>query len=202
MAKRIKKKNKRIQLTSHEKEIFKNVVRFVLGLALSGLVLGVVLVAPNLLQITELFLEKNPKYSTRYSPKEVEKVVKKVFKDRFVKFIEKNDRQHLEITNKGKRQLIEFDIDTIEIKKQELDGKWRLVIFDIPEKFRLARDVLRDKLKEIGFVKVQKSVWATPYECQDEIDFIASVYEIQKYVNYCVVEKSDFSYSLRSYFKV
>lgn len=45
------------------------------------------------------------------------------------------------------------------------DGKWRLVIWDIPEKRRLARDLLRFKLKQLGFKQWQKSVWASKVDC-------------------------------------
>lgn len=45
------------------------------------------------------------------------------------------------------------------------DGKWRFVIFDVPEKRRAARDVLRRKLKDWGFIILQKSVWATKRNC-------------------------------------
>lgn len=76
------------------------------------------------------------------------------------------------------------------------------MIFDIPEKFRLGRDVLRLKLREIGFIKMQKSVWICPYECEDEIAFISSVYEMERFVNYIVAEKIDNSTSLIKYFNL
>ena len=47
------------------------------------------------------------------------------------------------------------------------DGKWRLVIWDIPEKRRPARDLLRQKLKQLGFTRWQKSIWASKINCTD-----------------------------------
>jgi len=47
------------------------------------------------------------------------------------------------------------------------DGKWRIVIFDVPEKRRAARDLLRIKLKEWGFIKWQQSVWVTKKNCTE-----------------------------------
>lgn len=49
------------------------------------------------------------------------------------------------------------------------DGKWRLVIWDIPEKKRLARDLLRYKLKRLGFQRFQKSVWGCKKNCTKEL---------------------------------
>lgn len=45
------------------------------------------------------------------------------------------------------------------------DGKWRVVVWDIPEKRRAARDLLRYKLKWLGFKQLQKSVWITKKNC-------------------------------------
>lgn len=48
-----------------------------------------------------------------------------------------------------------------DFNEADWDGKWRIIIFDIPEKNRQIRNLLRYRLKEWGFIKWQKSVWAT-----------------------------------------
>ena len=50
------------------------------------------------------------------------------------------------------------------------DGVWKLVIFDIPEKHKYVRTVLRAKLKQLHFKKWQNSIWASPYELDREIE--------------------------------
>jgi DNA-binding transcriptional regulator PaaX len=52
----------------------------------------------------------------------------------------------------------------------EKDGVWKLVIFDIPEKHKYVRTVLRAKLKQLKFKKWQNSIWASPYEMDEEIE--------------------------------
>jgi DNA-binding transcriptional regulator PaaX len=42
------------------------------------------------------------------------------------------------------------------INNGKWDEKWRIVAFDIPEKFKTGRDALRRKLKEVGFHELQK----------------------------------------------
>lgn len=56
------------------------------------------------------------------------------------------------------RDFLDFSKSDNEI---EWDGKWRIVIFDIPESKRAVRSVLRNRLKLWGFVRWQQSVWAT-----------------------------------------
>lgn len=83
------------------------------------------------------------------------------------------------------------------------DKKWRLVIFDIPTYQKNAREALRHKIKEMGFYPLQKSVFITPYPCEDEIDFISSVFEIDRN-NVLILEVSKFEgeEKLRNYFKI
>ena len=48
---------------------------------------------------------------------------------------------------------------------EKWDGKWRIVSWDIPEKRRKARDLLRHQLKQLGFIKFQNSIWASKRNC-------------------------------------
>ena len=50
------------------------------------------------------------------------------------------------------------------------DGVWKLVIFDIPEKHKYVRNVLRAKLKTLHFKKWQNSIWASPFALDEEIE--------------------------------
>ncbi|MDO8591304.1 MAG: hypothetical protein Q7R60_00020 [bacterium] len=104
----------------------------------------------------------------------------------YVRVLEKSDgRLKVKITRKGEDQIKEFDIDSLELKKQEnWDGKWRVIIFDVPvakNKFRLA---FTDKIKDLGFVMIQKSVWAYPYECYEELMILRKYFNIEQCVSY------------------
>ncbi|MCL5667135.1 MAG: hypothetical protein M1383_05200 [Patescibacteria group bacterium] len=52
----------------------------------------------------------------------------------------------------------------------ERDGIWKLVIFDIPEKQKYVRVVLRAKLKALHFKKWQNSIWVSPFKLDEEIE--------------------------------
>jgi phenylacetic acid degradation operon negative regulatory protein len=43
------------------------------------------------------------------------------------------------------------------------DGKWRMVLFDIPDAQTQLRDELRATLQIVGFLRVQNSVYVFPY---------------------------------------
>ena len=72
-------------------------------------------------------------------------------------------------------------------KFKRWDEKWHIIAFDIPEKHKPARNALTAKMKELGLIAFQKSLWIYPYYCKDEIDFVAEVFNVGKYVHYIVV---------------
>lgn len=88
----------------------------------------------------------------------------------------------LELTPKGKQlfEQIKLDDITISVPKQ-WDGRWRFVLFDVPEKRRNYRDVLRDRLKSLGFFQFQKSVWIHPFECGKEVRYLCEYWGITPY---------------------
>ncbi|MBI2454317.1 MAG: CRISPR-associated endonuclease Cas2 [Parcubacteria group bacterium] len=107
------------------------------------------------------------------------------------------------LTEKGQHKIITFNIDNMEIKTPEVwDKKWRIVLFDIPEKKRAARDVLRENLKRIGFYEFQKSVFVHPYPCQNEVDYLIEYYNIRPHVRIVTATELDNEIHLRKIFSI
>lgn len=71
------------------------------------------------------------------------------------------------------------------------DEKWHLVFFDIPNTHRRQRDTFRRYLKELGCCQVQKSVWAHPFSCHEQVYNIARRLGITCYVDIYTVEDFD-----------
>ena len=89
------------------------------------------------------------------------------------------------ITEKGKKKTLSFKIDTMCIvKPKRWDKVWRIVLFDIPERKRAARDALRNKLQELGFYQLQRSVFILPYPCREEIEVLVELFDIRTLVYY------------------
>lgn len=130
--------------------------------------------------------------------------VQEFYEDRLVGFYENEDgTSTVIITDYGKQKALCYKLEDLKIKRPKYwNGKWYLVIFDIPEKMKRAREALRRKLKELGFVELQKSVFAFPYECEDEINFVAEVFEVGRYVRYLKVDYLTNEAELRKKFKL
>ncbi len=129
--------------------------------------------------------------------------IRKLYQSKLVKKKENPDGSvTMVLTDKGKFRALTFHFQNMKIDRKNWDGKWRLVVFDIPEKFRLGRDSLRDKIKELGFYEFQKSVFVFPYNCKDEIDFIIEFFNIRKFVRFGILDTIDNEAHLKTIFKL
>jgi len=119
----------------------------------------------------------------------------------WIKITEKQDQLMLELVEKGEKKALYYRLEDLNIAKPEKwDGLWRVVIFDIPEEKKIAREVLRNKLKQLGFIKLQKSVFVFPYPCKKEIEIIKNAYEIMPYITFMIVKKIDHEEKLKDKF--
>lgn len=176
----------------------KTIVKIILATIGFAGIMTIAAIAPNSLQMLELFRLGKKKYK----PRSAYHALKRMQKQRLIEIKkEVDDKIILTITEKGKKKLLEYNIDDMEIKKPEKwDKKWRIVSFDIPEKRKGAREALREKLKDFDFYPLQKSLFVFPFPCQDEIDFIAKIFQIQNYITYFEAPKISNEYKLRKYF--
>lgn len=92
-----------------------------------------------------------------------------------------NGQIYINLTEKGKKAAGYLQIDELRIKRPKTcDSKWRIVVFDIAELKRLYREAFRGKLKRIGFLPLQKSVWIHPFDCRAEIELLRDFFGLRE----------------------
>ena len=125
--------------------------------------------------------------------------IKRLYQSKLIDYKENGDGTvKIVLSKNGKNKILKYNLDKVEIKKPlRWDKLWRLVIFDIPEDKSPGRKALAAKLKELGFYPIQKSVFIHPYECQDEIDFVAEIFELAPYVRFLRVKSVDTELDLK-----
>ena len=129
--------------------------------------------------------------------------IRQLYQSRMIRKRENKDGSiTITLTEKGKMKALTFYFENMKLNKGNWDGKWRMVTFDIPEKKRKGRDALRNKIKELGFYELQKSVWIYPFKCKDEIDFIIEFFGLRRYVRFVVVDSIDNEPHLKAIFKL
>lgn len=69
------------------------------------------------------------------------------------------------------------------------DGKWRIVIFDVPEDHRKLRNALRYRLKEWQFQQLQKSVWISKKDIVKELKTFIKELGIENWVKIFVASE-------------
>lgn len=125
-------------------------------------------------------------------------------KKKYVEVVGQNGSElKIKITAKGIERVKKFDFDNLKLEKMNpWDQKWRVVIFDVPEKKKHTRNILRDKLKELNFYRIQNSVWVCPWDCLDEILFIRKFLEIEPYVSVILADAIDEEMKIRKQFNI
>ena len=124
-------------------------------------------------------IKRNKKYikkeiRKKLDERKIAKALERLKRNRVIILSEKYGKFKVELTEKGKRKVKEIQLEDMRTEKPDIwDKKWRIIIFDIPEKYkRRARDALREKLQKMKFYPLQKSVWVCPYSCEKEIQFL------------------------------
>jgi len=176
------------------------VMQKVLLLVEGGLILGLTKRPDKYFKI----VKKISKEWQKINERSLRTAIQKLYQSKLIDFKEKSDGTvSMTLTNNGKKKIIQFNLDLIEIKKpKQWDRLWRLVIFDIPEEERRGRNALAVKLKELGFYPLQKSVFIHPYECKNEVDFIVELFNLRPYVRLFTIKETDIELDLRSKFNL
>lgn len=124
--------------------------------------------------------KRNPKYkeiTIRQSLRRLEKLG----------FVEMEESKYA-LTEKGK-ELVGYVLYRKKIKKQKWDGKYRVIIFDIPENKRDVRAWLRYELSLLGYKKLQQSVFISKKPLPADIIKEIKKQKMGNYVNYLLVDK-------------
>lgn len=86
-------------------------------------------------------------------------------------------------TDKGRRRLLRYDLEQMSVERpKKWDAVWRIVIFDIPEKHKAARNALNLKLRSLPMFKLADSIWVSPYPVDGFVATLRQAYGVEPYV--------------------
>lgn len=158
-------------------------------------VLGIGMLAPNVIgAMAKLDIIPN-KRQKEYISSSANKMVKKG--------LLKYNGKFYELTSLGKTLLRRWEFGNFKFNKpRKWDRKWRVIIFDIPDKKRRIRDHIRYLFKSAGFYLLQESVWVYPYDCEDIIALLKTDFGVGKDMLYLIVEELENDRHLREEFSL
>lgn len=91
------------------------------------------------------------------------RTIKQLQKTKRLIISQRQGKQFIKLTRKGKIETLLHKLTKDFHKPDHWDGKWRLMIWDVPETSRKARNTIRGFVKQLGFYQLQKSVFITPF---------------------------------------
>ena len=164
----------------------------------AGVVVAAVVAPKAFPYILRAFAKQFPK-SNR---KSASTVFHRLLKNGSIEIERRGKQIYISLTDVGRKRAGWFQINSLCIKKpKRWDKKWRVVIFDITNENRLVREALRGLLKRLNFCQLQKSVWACPYDCKDEIALLRDFFGLSfGELQLLVVDEIESDTSLRKYF--
>ena len=95
-------------------------------------------------------------------------------------YLQKIGKDQYVLSSYGRMRVLKVWVQgRLQTLKDEWDGKWRIVIFDVPEMKRRNRSLLRMELRALGLRELQKSVWITPLNIEKELLSLLQLWDIE-----------------------
>ena len=194
---------KRVEKQTRETDSYGLVARIILSaIGLAG-VIGVGMMAPGVFQTVKIFRGYERLLARRYQiPSYIRRTMKSLERRGMVRIVMKQGEVRVYLTDKGRQELLKYQLREKRLMGGRWDKKWRIVIFDIAEKRRSARDRIRIDMKVFGFEKLQDSVWVYPYECEEVISLLKTRYKAGKELMYIVASDIENDMRLRKTFQL
>lgn len=173
------------------------IVKWILtGIGLTGLAV-VAMAAPNIFQA----FPRSYRRDRDYSRKSLDQAVRRSLKRGLIKFTSGSKGWRIELTETGQREFRLFEMKEKMIKQpKKWNGTWHLLIFDIEEKRKVTRELVRRALERIGFYRLQDSVWVHPYECEEVLELLRTKYKVRHDALYICAKKIAKDEWLRKHF--
>lgn len=94
----------------------------------------------------------------------VTRTIKNIVDSGFAEVFQTEQSEYMRLTPLGRQKLYRDELtNTTAVMNPNWDGKWRMIILDLPEDRKSEREALRYLLKKAGFVCAKNSVWVSPF---------------------------------------
>jgi hypothetical protein len=162
-------------------------------------VLAIAAAAPNTLKL----LKHVPRgwLEGRDPRQRVRETISKLKKKGFIEFTTVGHQKMLRLTRAGEKYAHKITRNATEIPRpRKWDRRWRVIIFDIPERRRNDRHKIRHLLMGLGFYRLQDSVWVHPFECEELIVLLKTDMHLGKHMLYMIVDAIENDGHLKAHF--
>ncbi|MEM2555120.1 MAG: hypothetical protein QXW69_07600 [Nitrososphaerota archaeon] len=197
-------KFKRFKLGKQEQEVLSIIFQTILATT-AALSLAVLFsIIPNFPIALNFLLKHLKKKGRKIYPSQLKIRFEKMRRKRLIDIIEKDDGEiTIILKENGIKYAIVNNIDKLRFKKPlKWDKIWRIIIFDIPEKYKNERNFFTQKLKQLNFYPLQKSVFVTPYPPHEITNFLSEFLNISPYVRIIEATKIEGEEEILAHFEL
>lgn len=157
---------------------------------------------PGLPLVLKPFLKNNYKKWGHFNRRILKSEIKRLKKQGVIEDFTQDGEMVFRLSEKGKGKVFKYKLAEMSLKRDYWDGKWRLIIYDIPKSSKNRAEAFRRLLKKMDFLQLQKSVYLTPYKCKEEIEFLKTIYGINDYVTLLTISGIENEQSYKKYFGI
>jgi len=125
-----------------------------------------------------------------HNSQSVRAAISRMNKQGWVQAEKTGNKSYYSLTRRGIRRIEEAAKRIFKLKPEEWDGKWRILMYSIPEEIRSVRDELRKELIWSGFGTLSNSFWISANSLENEVYDLIDKYQIEDYVDFFVAEYS------------
>ena len=184
-----------VELTDDQKQLIKTVAGAALAVIATAGVIAIAAAAPNIFAAVDKVYRqaKGKKHSFKEKRAKTAQAFYYLKKQGLIQIKPNKNGLLARITPKGRDKIRKLNLDTLRVKRpKHWDGKWWLVAADIPTKeYRWAADLFRDKIKQMQFYPLQRTLWLYPYNPISEVEFVSQYFGIARFVTVMEINRLD-----------
>lgn len=177
----------------------------ILSMLGKGVVIAASILAPKSAKVLYPLIQQSPEFDhwKKYNLSYLKRTLSHLKKTKKIEIIHKDGIEILKLSHHGKVKLLKYSLDRLHIDKpKKWDGKWRLVLYDVPKSDKSLGDAIRRNLLNFDFYPIQESVYIYPFPCFNQIEFLRQYYHLGNHVQYMVVEKIENDTIYKDYFDI
>lgn len=114
--------------------------------------------------------------------------ISRMSKQGWVEARKEGNKSFYYLTEIGQKRMEEAGKRIFKLQPNTWDGKWRMLIYSIPEEKRSIRDELRKELVWSGFGALSFSCYISPNPLEEQVYHLIKRYDIEPYVDFFISE--------------
>ncbi|MDM5296022.1 phenylacetic acid degradation operon negative regulatory protein PaaX [Peribacillus simplex] len=114
--------------------------------------------------------------------------VSRMVKQGWIQSEKQGNKSYYFLTDRGVQRMDEAANRIYKMKPNDWDGKWRVLMYTIPEDKRQLRDDFRKELIWSGFGSFSSGCWISPNDLEKQIHRLIEKYDINEYVDFFISE--------------